>query len=249
MLWQRYHDPPIENINALTIWLMRLLEFEMDKTSADKIMTSIGWLSRQPADFQREVLGRSLLRRYSTGNILYGVDDDGTGVFGLVEGAIEVQLPNGQLATVGRPGFWIGEAAAFRRAPRRASLVARSPVWAYYLPLAEFEIMIGNPEYCRSFAHLTIEHLEDALRVVASLMSNDVLARVAGRLLNLITAQSGAGTELSVTQTDLASMCGLSRQSVNKALRRLAEEGAVSSSYGKVTVIDPTRLMVLANGK
>lgn len=220
-------------------------EFSMDKTAADKIMTSIGWLSRQPVDFQQDVLGRSLLRRYSSGNILYGVDDDGTGVFGLVEGVIEVQLPNGQMGTVDRSGFWIGEAAAFRRAPRRASLVAKSPVWAYYLPLADFDVLVANPHYCRSFAHLTIEHLEDALRVVASLMSNDVVPRVAGRLLNLITAQSGAGTELAVTQTDLASMCGLSRQSVNKALRVLIEEGAVTSRYGKVSVVDPEKLQKL----
>jgi DNA-binding GntR family transcriptional regulator len=41
-------------------------------------------------------------------------------------------------------------------------------------------------------------------------------------------------------------MCGLSRQSVNKALRRLAEEEAVSSRYGRITVIDPAKLKHLA---
>ncbi len=160
-----------------------------------------------------------------------------------------MQLPNGQTATVGTPGYWIGEAAAFRRAPRRAALVAKSEVWAYYLPLAEFETLVTNPDYCRSFAHLTIEHLEDAIRVLASLMSNDIVARVGGRLLNLITAQPDGGKDLIVTQTDLASMCGLSRQSVNKALRHLTDEGAVLSRYGKVTVIDPAKLMDLASGR
>ncbi len=218
----------------------------MDRQAAEKIVTRTGWLSRQPADFQREVLGRSILRRHPAGRILYGVDDDGSGVFGLVEGALEVQLPNGQLATVGSPGYWIGEAAAFRRAPRRAALVAKSEVWFFYLPLAEFETLITDPDHCRRFAHLTIEHLEDALRVIASLMPNDVVARVSGRLLCLSIAQTGAGGEMTVTQSDLASMCGLSRQSVNKALRRLIEEGAVSAGYGKVTVMDPVKLRHLA---
>jgi CRP-like cAMP-binding protein len=218
----------------------------MDRQSAEKIMTGTGWLSRQSADFQKEVLGRSILRRHQAGKVLYDVDDDGSGVFGLVEGVLEVQLPNGQIATVGSPGYWIGEAAAFRRAPRRAALVAKSTVWIYYLPLVEFETLITNPDYCRSFAQLTIEHLEDALRVIASLMPNDVVARVSGRLLSLFTAQTRAGGELTVTQSDLGSMCGLSRQSVNKALRRLIEEGAVSSRYGKVAVIDPDKLRHLA---
>jgi CRP-like cAMP-binding protein len=218
----------------------------MDRQAAEKIVTNAGWLSRQPADFQREVLGRSHLRRHPAGRILYDVDDEGSGVFGLVEGALEVQLPNGQLATVGSPGYWIGEAAAFRRAPRRAALVAKSEVWFFYLPLAEFEAVTANPDHCRRFAHLTIEHLEDALRVIASLMPNDVVARVAGRLLCLSIAQTGAGAEMTVTQSDLASMCGLSRQSVNKALRRLVEKGAVSARYGKVTAMDPGKLRRLA---
>lgn len=221
----------------------------MDRQSAEKIMTSTGWLSRQPAEFQREVLGRSILRRHPVGRVLYDLDDGGSGVFGLVEGLLEVQLPNGRIATVGSSGYWIGEAAAFRRAPRRAALVAKSEVWFFYLPLAEFETVTANPDHCRRFAHLTIEHLEDALRVIASLMPNDVVARVAGRLLSLSIAQPRAGSEIQVTQGDLASMCGLSRQSVNKALRRLIEEGAVSASYGKVTVVDRDKLRRLAGGE
>jgi DNA-binding GntR family transcriptional regulator len=42
---------------------------------------------------------------------------------------------------------------------------------------------------------------------------------------------------------------GLSRQSVNKALRRLIDEGALSSSYGKVTVVDPGKLRDLASDR
>jgi len=221
----------------------------MDRRAAEKTMTSTGWLSRQPEDFQREVLRRSLLRRHQKGKVLYDVDDEGSGVFGLVEGVLEVQLPNGQIATVGSPGYWIGEAAAFRRAPRRATLIAKSEVWIYYLPLVDFEALIANPGHCRSFAHLTIEHLEDALRVIASMMPNDVVARVSGRLLSLSIAQTGAARKLTVTQSDLASMCGLSRQSVNKALRRLIDEGALSSSYGKVTVVDPGKLRDLASDR
>jgi CRP-like cAMP-binding protein len=220
----------------------------MDRQAAEKIMTRMGWLSRQPEDFQREVLGRSLLRRHPAGRILYDVDEDGSGVFGLVAGLVEVRLPNGDLATVGSPGYWIGEAAAFRRAPRRAALVAKSEVWFFYLPLAEFEAVTANPDHCRRFAHLTIEHLEDALRVIASLMPNDVVERVSGRLLCLSVAQTGSGSELNVTQSDLASMCGLSRQSVNKVIRHLIEEGAVSARYGKVMVIKPERLHGLAAG-
>lgn len=210
-------------------------------------MSSVGWLSRQPEDFRTEVLKRCLLRNHGPGKLLYDIDDEASGVFGLVDGLLEVHLPNGHLATIATPGFWVGEGAAFRRLPRRVALVARSQVWIYYLPLVEFEDLIRNPDYCRYFAILTIEHLEDALRVVASLMPNEAVARLSGRLLNLEAVKNISGRDLNVTQSDLASMCGLTRQTVNKALQRLIEEGAISAHYGKISVVDPGKLRRLAS--
>lgn len=209
-------------------------------------MSTTGWLSRQPEDFRAEVLKRSVLRHHHAGKVLYDVDDRTSGVFGLVEGVLHVQLPNGHVGTIATPGFWVGEGAAFRGAPRRVALIARSPVWIYYLPLREFQDLITNPEYCRSFAILTIEHLEDALRIVASIMPNDVVARVSGRLLGLLMTENRGGRKLDVTQSDLASMCGLTRQTVNRVLRRLADEGAIAPHYGQIHVTDPAKLRSLA---
>jgi CRP-like cAMP-binding protein len=218
----------------------------MDKQAASRIMATTGWLSRQPEAFRTELLKRSFYRHHHAGKVLYDIGDPPSGVFGLVEGTLDVRLPNGHIGTVASPGFWIGEGAAFDRTPRRVALVARSPVRVFYLPLHEFDAMIGNSEYCRSFAILTIEHFEDALRVVASLLPSDVTARVGARLLSLSHAGTGDGQVLSVTQSDLASMCGLTRQSVNRAIRRLVAECAISSRYGKVTVIDAGKLRQVA---
>jgi CRP-like cAMP-binding protein len=218
----------------------------MNREDAAKIMSTTGWLSRQPEDFRTEVLKRSVLRHHQAGKVLYDVGDPASGVFGLVEGVLHVQLPNGQVGTIASPGFWVGEAAGFRGERRRVALIARSPVWIYYLPLREFEDLIANPQYCRSFAILTIEHLEDALRVVASIMPSDVVARVSGRLLGLLMTENRGGRKLDVTQSDLASMCGLTRQTVNRVLRRLADEGAIAPHYGKIDVIDPAKLRDLA---
>ncbi len=218
----------------------------MERAAAAKLMARTGWLSRQPEDFRTEVLRRSLYRSHGAGSVLHDIGDPAGGVFGLVSGELEVQLANGHIATIAAPGFWVGEASALRRETRRVALVAKSDVRIFYLPLHEFEALVTNPHYLRSFAILTIEQLEDALRVIESLMPNDVVARVAGRLLLLARAAPPGGRALSVTQADLASMCGLSRQSVNRALRRLTEEGAITARYGKVMVIAPDKLRGLA---
>lgn len=218
----------------------------MHREVAAKIMSTTGWLSRQSECFRTEVLKRSLLRQHREGKVLYDVGDEASGIFGLVEGVLEVQLPNGHLGTVATPGYWVGDAAAFSRGTRRNAIIAKSPVWIYYLPLYEFESLITNPEYCRSFAILTVEHYEEVLRVVASIMTGDVVARVSGRLLELLSVMHCGVRKLDVTQSDLASMCGLTRQTVNKVLRRLTDEGAISSHYGEISVTDPAKLRKLA---
>lgn len=219
----------------------------MDKQAAARLMATTGWLSRQPEAFRTELLKRSFYRHHHAGKVLFDIGDPPSGMFGLVQGMLEVLLPNGHIWTVASPGFWVGQSAAFHRAPRSIAVIARTPVRVFYLPLHEVDAMIASAEYCRSFALLLIEHLDLAQRVTASLMPNDVIARVGARLLSLSQAGTGDGQVLSVTQSDLASMCGLTRQTVNRAVRRLVAECAISARYGKVTVIDAGKLRQFAD--
>lgn len=67
--------------------------------------------------------------------------------------------------------------------------------------------------------------------------------RLADQLLALIEwfgVPAPAGVELSIrlSQEDLAGLLAASRQSVNKELRRLAEDGVVDIRYSRLTVLD-----------
>lgn len=218
----------------------------MKKKDAEEIVRSHGWLSRQPEPFRADVLKHSTLRHFQAGETLYGVGDDATGVYGLVDGVIELSLKNGHIGTIRTAGYWIGETAAFRGAPRIVSLEAIVPSYALYLPLVEFERLIRNAEYCRYFALLLIDHIEEALSIIANLMASDPLARVSGRLVTLGLAQSSGSRTLPVTQAELASMCGLARPTVNKVLKVLTKSGVLESHYGRLTIVDPAMLKKLA---
>ena len=218
----------------------------MDREAAERLMANVGWLSRQPEDFRTELLRRSMLRSHDAGKVLFDIGDKAAGVFGLVAGVLEMQLPNGHLGTIATPGLWFGEGSALRRDKRVLAVVAKSRVTLFYLPLHGFDQLIANAAYCRSFMLLTYEHLEDAIRIVASLTTNDVLTRLSARLLSLSLADEQGSRELALTQSDLASMCSLSRQSVNAACRRLVDEGAIALRYGKVLVVNTDKLRQLA---
>lgn len=218
----------------------------MKKKNAEEIVRSHGWLSRQPEPFRVDLLKPCTLRHFEAGETLYGVGDDATGVYGLVEGAIELTLANGHVGTIRTAGYWIGETAAFRGAPRLVSLEAIVPSYALYLPLVEFERLITNAEYCRYFALLIIEHVEEAVSIIADLMASDPLARVAGRLVTLGRAQSSGAKTLPLTQAELASMCGLARPTVNKVIKVLTKSGVLESHYGRLTIVDVPSLEKLA---
>lgn len=72
-------------------------------------------------------------------------------------------------------------------------------------------------------------------------------ARLADQLLALaewygLPAAQGIELSIRLSQEDLASLLSASRQSVNKELRKLAEQGIVDIRYSRLTVLDLPRL-------
>jgi CRP/FNR family transcriptional regulator, cyclic AMP receptor protein len=70
--------------------------------------------------------------------------------------------------------------------------------------------------------------------------------RVAAKLLELVGQRAGRTRRL--TQTDLATMVGGARQSVNQALKALEARGYVRVAGRAVEVLDPEQLRRLAGG-
>ena len=221
----------------------------MNRNDAAKVVSTSGWLSGRPEGFQLELLRRARLRRFDGGQTIYFAGDPPTGVFGLVDGVLEVRLPGRQVASVKSAGYWFGEAAAFSMTHRIGTIVAAVRSHLFHLPQAEFNQMIANADYCRYFAILTAEHLDEAAAIIEQLMLADPQARVASRLLTLAYHQGGADkAPLRVTQNELASMCALARQTINKVVKRFVRLGIVQSRYGRLTILDLDDLSSVAHG-
>lgn len=214
---------------------------------ADDVMRKFGWLSRQPERLRAEVLARSSRLHVKAGSIIYRTGEQCYAIYGLVDGVIDLHFANGRVGSTRTPGYWIGEAAAFLGAARHASIVAKTDVEVLCLPRADFEHLIADAEFCRCFASLTAEHLAEALGIIESLLEHDPMVRMCGRLLNLSRAQTHANTPLRLTQSELASMCGLTRQTVGKVLKQLVRDGVVSSGYGELRILDASRLSSFAH--
>jgi len=220
----------------------------VDKTDALKIMETHGWLSRRPMLFREEVIRLSRLKSFAAGESLYNYGDGLSGMFGLISGQLLIRVPPADtVISIVNPGQWIGDATCFMREPRWVSLTAGSPLHVLHLAQADFDAMIRDAENCRHFAINTAESLAEAITVVANLTQPDSEVRVAQRLLTFMGVhQEERLASLAVSQADLATMCGLSRQTLNKVLMGLEARGILRHSYRRIDIIDAKALSDLA---
>ena len=203
------------------------------------------WLETMPA--LRELGGE---RRYRAGTTLFHQGDEPGSVFLLFDGRVKFSLlgPQGKEVIVGfaGPGDLIGEVAALDGSPRSATAEAVDDVRARAVTRAAFERLVStHPET----ALLLLRHLAARLRLAdeqrIEFAAYDVVGRVARRLVELGPDHGGPATDpydLELTQDELASWTGATRETVSRALRLMRQLGWVATGHRTITVLDPPAL-------
>ena len=208
------------------------------------------WL---PEDIRSEFVAASRPRALAAGAIIYAQDDVATEMYRLVEGTVRLSVlrEDGRELTYsmfGAPACF-GYSSLIDRRGLPHTATAQGPVKLGVLSLAAFNDL---RERHRRFDEALLQALCGHMRMLSIYMGDAALEelpnRIARRLANLTRGsadQSGAVVEMS--QSELATMLGASRQSVNKQLRLFEEAGLIRLSYGTVAVLDRAGLKALAS--
>ena len=82
---------------------------------------------------------------------------------------------------------------------------------------------------------------------VGSLTLHDVPGRLARKLLELAqgygrVTSDGVKIDMTLTQSDLASLIGATRESTNKALGNFKRSGIIRMEQTQITIVDPEAL-------
>ncbi|WP_236611937.1 Crp/Fnr family transcriptional regulator [Phenylobacterium zucineum] len=195
---------------------------------------------------RRQRLGRGevLFLRGSAPDALYCVD---VGVVRLC-----VTSSSGREAVLGlvTPGHWFGEASLFTGEPRSHDALAVVDSELLAVPAAALhELVDGRPAYLLQFLRLmglryrsTLERLDDAAL-------QPLPVRLARKLLEMsrsdATATAGDGV-LQISQEDLAHALGVSRQSINRILKRWEAAGVLQVNYRSLVLLKPEALGFVA---
>jgi CRP/FNR family cyclic AMP-dependent transcriptional regulator len=205
------------------------------------------WFGQLPAALQQLVIDRSAVRSFRRGEYIIHEGDPPRAMYGVLEGRIRATRMAGEgresLMHVGEVGLWFGESAVLARAPAIASIFADTRVRVVALSAREFErIVRDEPRYFRDFAGLVMERYSEIFRWAAEMQSLDAeerlrvrLAHVAGRL-RMDDPDRTSGT-INVSQAELATMIGVSRQTLSALLARLEKRGLVRIGFRSIEVL------------
>ncbi len=217
------------------------------------VLQKVGWLAESPEAFQVLVLSKADRIGFPPGARIYQQGDQAGGLWGVVEGRVELHLQGdgdqGTLAHMAGPGFWTGDLAAISGGPRRIGLTAHDSVQMLRLPRSEMlRITDRDPALWRHFVRLAAISLGTAIDLVDALRQTDPVSRLAAMLLNLNRLMPTELGEVRLSQADLGSLTGLSRGVVNAALATLEARGLLQRRYKSVVLTDLAGLESLTHG-
>ncbi|HCL85460.1 MAG TPA: hypothetical protein DIC45_02915 [Comamonadaceae bacterium] len=202
------------------------------------------WMDPQ---LQHEFLARLQRRSYSPGQFVYVQGSRGTEMYRLVSGTVKISVlrPDGRQITytLFESGDCFGQTSLVDDQPRPQSTEAATPIEVGVLTKADFRALGHKyPTFHQAITRL----LSAQLRVVAQSYEGASLdglpVRMARKILQThadAPHQSATGLpQVRLSQSDLASMVGASRQSVNRVLLKLQQQGLIEVGYGSVNIKD-----------
>lgn len=157
---------------------------------------------------------------------------------------VRVSLANGDEAMINiiGPGASFGELALVRTDRQRtATIVALEQVTTLAIPGSAFaSLRDQKPQFRDALVRLMADRVDDLSHRLIEEMYLGFDRRLQSRLLDLARAYAeGTGVvHVPLTQSQLAQMTGGTRPTVNLALQRLADQGIVALSRGRIEILD-----------
>jgi CRP-like cAMP-binding protein len=197
-------------------------------------------------DDRRAVLSRCHRQRFPKGAYICHQGDPGDSLHLIALGTVAVRVtgPSGDVLTldVMRPGNSFGEQALINDgAVRSATVVALEHVEALRLTRDEFNsLWEDHPGASLMIAKMLEARLRSTSQALLDALHLPARTRVMRRLAYLADIYAGhASQSIPLTQDDVASMAGTTRQTVNRILNEARNDGLIDLNRGRIVIMDP----------
>ena len=205
------------------------------------------WFAALPSTLREHLLTAGRVRRVRAGATIHAAGSGRHNLQAVLDGTIRLfQLgPGGHelVYHMGGPGFWFGTLGMLTGSDAGVAVVAEEPVTLLVVPGPEIiRLARQDSAWFAALAQLSLDRFALALQAIEQITRPSSLSRVAARLLLLAHLQEQsdrlATPVFAMSQSALAAATGLSRQAVNRVLKRLARERLVELGFRRIGILD-----------
>lgn len=214
------------------------------RTLDDQLNVSPWTQDLTPAQKDR-VRSSIITRDYAAGSYVAHQGDVSDKWIGVVEGLVKLGLVDrsGRTATLlGVPrGSWFGEGSLLKHEPRRYDIISLRESRIAFMPETTFRWLM---ETSLTFNRFLVTQLNERLAHFIGTLAHERLmdpdARVAQALALMFNPHLHpiTSTRLEISQEELGSLAGISRQRVNRALHLLEAASLLKVEYGSIVILD-----------
>jgi len=203
-----------------------------------------------------QLLAHARAAHFRHGDVIFHKASPGTGMMAVLSGQVRISAPSADgreiVLNMINAGEVFGEIALLDGKDRTADATAQTDCELLVIERRSFiPFLINNPEVALRLLAVLCDRLRRTTEQVEDMLFRDLPSRLAKKLLSL-AATSGERTERGtriiarVSQRELGTMVGMSRESVNKQLRQWQLDGIIASEQGCIVLTNEPALQNIA---
>ncbi|HLF76366.1 MAG TPA: Crp/Fnr family transcriptional regulator [Dehalococcoidia bacterium] len=190
-------------------------------------------------------------RTYRKGEVIYHQDDSAGRLFFLKKGLAKIELvaDDGRRVSVGwlNSGAMLGTMSLIDGRPRQESAIAVNTCEVLILNLEEVRAYLQtHASAAWQVLELLASRWRDMTKVFYDVSFLDIQARIAKTLLKFlsrgVTTEDDDEAFLKLSQAELASLVGSTRETVNRCLHTFQRQGLVKLGHHGIRVLRPDEL-------
>jgi CRP-like cAMP-binding protein len=214
---------------------------------AVRFLLSQPWFAALPPTLQADIECKIFTLSAARGAAILPANEPTQGWYGVLHGLVKI---SGR-ATAGRrsdflgvaAGDWFGEGAVLKNEHRRYEVVALRDTELLCLPSATFHTLFASSiDFNQFLVRCMNLRLSQAMAMIEAGRTRSPEQRIALSLSRLFWNRT---RQLDLTQDELASLAGMSRQTANRVLNALQQQGVISLSMNRIRVLDDAALSKL----
>lgn len=215
------------------------------------MLKSVSLFSELPRKELAELSAHCRLIHKKKGSVIYRKEDSSNHLYIIISGSIMESVFYGSSADIivkiRRKGEYFGEMGMLSHSSYPNTALVLEDSTLITIPQTYFlDTVWSNVCVCKVIIRELIDRLINSAENMVNTMYLDAPGRLAYTIVNLFTTQASKKEHsIHVTQSALASSCGMARQTAAKILGEWRNEGIISTERGGFRILDIDRLLTI----